>query len=191
MSGPASHMQKWPGAKVVLRPLDWLKPYAGNARTHSPAQVGQIAASITEWGFTTPILAEPNGTIIAGHGRVLAAQSLGLAEVPVMIASGWTPAQVRAYVLADNKLAENAGWDKELLRLEIGAIKDAGFDLVLAGFGDKELKKLLTIEPPADASPQLDKLSFAIVVRCTDENEQVRVLTELEAQGLKCEALIS
>lgn len=133
----------WPATSVKLWRVERLVPYAGNARTHSPAQVSQIAASIEEWGFTNPILAEPNGTVIAGHGRLLAAQKLGLAEVPVMVAEGWSPAQVRAYVLADNKLAENAGWDDELLRLEIGSLSEAGFDLGLAGFTENELAELL------------------------------------------------
>jgi ParB-like chromosome segregation protein Spo0J len=95
-----------------------LIPYARNARTHSDEQVAQIAASIKEWGWTTPILVDEGGQIIAGHGRVSAARTLGVKDAPVMVATGWTEAQKRAYVLADNKLALNAGWDNELLALE-------------------------------------------------------------------------
>src|SRR5450631_1478974 len=109
----------WPADHVERRPLASLIPYARNARTHSAAQVAQIAASIREWGWTMPVLADEAGGLIAGHGRVLAAQKLGLADVPVMVARGWTDAQKRAYVLADNKLALNAGWDEELLAVEL------------------------------------------------------------------------
>lgn len=95
----------WPADAVERRPLAALTPYARNARTHSDGQVAEIAASIREWGWTMPVLVDEAGGIIAGHGRVLAAQSLGLTEVPVMVARGWSDAQKRAYVLADNKLA--------------------------------------------------------------------------------------
>jgi ParB-like chromosome segregation protein Spo0J len=103
-----------------------LVPFTRNARTHSDEQVAQIAASIREWGWTMPVLVDEAGTIIAGHGRVLAAQRLGLPEVPVMVAAGWSEAKRRAYVIADNKLALNAGWDEELLRLELGELKGLG-----------------------------------------------------------------
>jgi len=135
-------MSDWPADKVERWPLSRLTPYARNARTHSDEQVAQIAASIREWGWTNPVLVDEDGTIIAGHGRVLAAQRLELPEVPVMVARGWTDAQKRAYVLADNKLAENAGWDKELLRLEVADLAELGFDLPLMGFSDQELRAL-------------------------------------------------
>lgn len=120
-----------------------LVPYARNARTHSDDQVAQIASSIREWGWTVPILVDETGGIIAGHGRALAAQKLGIAEVPVMVASGWTEAQKRAYVIADNKLALNAGWDDELLRIELGDLQGLDFDVGLTGFSDDELAHLL------------------------------------------------
>jgi ParB-like chromosome segregation protein Spo0J len=119
----------WPADKVERWPLDRLVPYAKNARTHDAAQLAQIAASIQEWGWTTPILVDEKGMIIAGHGRVLAARQLGLQEAPVMVARGWSEAQCRAYVLADNKLAENAGWDKQILMLEVADLDALGFDL--------------------------------------------------------------
>jgi ParB-like chromosome segregation protein Spo0J len=103
--------QGWPADKVERRPVAGLIPYARNARTHSEEQVAQIAASIREWGWTMPVLVDERDEIIAGHGRVLAAQRLGLATIPVMVARGWTDAQKRAYVIADNKLTLNAGWD--------------------------------------------------------------------------------
>jgi DNA modification methylase len=127
---------KWPADRVERRPLEALVPYARNARTHSAAQVDQIAASMKEWGWTNPVLVDEAGQIIAGHGRVLAARKLGLAEVPVMVAEGWTDAQKQAYVLADNQLALNAGWDADMLTDELRALKGAGFDLDLIGFSD-------------------------------------------------------
>lgn len=120
-----------------------LVPYARNARTHSDEQVAQIAASIREWGWTVPVLVDEAGSIIAGHGRILAARKLGLAEVPVMVAAGWSEAQKRAYVLADNKLALNAGWDTDLLKVELGELQGGGFDLGLTGFSGDELAALL------------------------------------------------
>ena len=134
---------RWPADAIERRPVAALVAYARNARTHSDEQVAQIAASIREWGWTMPVLIDEAGTIIAGHGRVLAAQRLGLVEVPVMVAAGWSEAKRRAYVIADNKLALNAGWDEELLRLELGDLKGMGFDLTLTGFGELELGKLL------------------------------------------------
>ena len=103
---------KWPADKVERRPVASLTPYARNARTHSAEQVDQIAASIREGGWTVPVLVDEAGGIIAGHARLLAARKLGWVDVPVMVASGWSEAQKRAYVLADNELALNAGWDR-------------------------------------------------------------------------------
>jgi len=135
-------MQEWPADKVERWALERLVPYARNARTHSEAQVAQIAGSIREWGWTVPCLVDEGGMLIAGHGRVLAARKLGLAEVPVMVARGWSEGQKRAYVLADNRLALNAGWDVELLRVELTDLRSIGADLGLIGFGDDELAEL-------------------------------------------------
>ena len=111
--------QNWPADKVERRSINSIIPYASNSRTHSDEQVAQIASSIKEWGFTNPILVDIDGEIIAGHGRLLAAQKLGLDEVPCITAVGWSVAQKKAYVIADNKLAINSGWDFELLRIEL------------------------------------------------------------------------
>ncbi|MBX9944854.1 MAG: site-specific DNA-methyltransferase [Reyranella sp.] len=149
---------RWPADAVERRPVAALVPYARNARTHSDEQVAQIAASIREWGWTMPVLVDEAGTIIAGHGRVLAAQRLGLAEIPVMVAAGWSEAKRRAYVIADNKLALNAGWDEDLLRIELGELKGLGVDLGLTGFGELELEKLLLDtdgEDDPDEAPEL------------------------------------
>ena len=131
-------MTVWPADKVERWPIERLVPYARNARTHSEAQVDQIAASIREWGWTNPVLVSEDGTIIAGHGRVLGARKLRINEVPVMIAAGWTEAQKRAYAIADNKLALNAGWDEELLGIELGELEVLGFDVDLIGFSESE-----------------------------------------------------
>jgi len=153
---------KWPADQVERRKVSELIPYARNSRTHSDEQVAQIAASIREWGWTTPVLCDDKGSIIAGHGRVMAARKLGLSEVPVMTATGWSEAQKRAYILADNQLALNAGWDMDLLKVEIQELAGDDFDLDLIGFDDKTLAGLLndptegltdadeTPEPPAD-----------------------------------------
>lgn len=149
---PADKIEKWGIEKLI--------PYARNSRTHSAEQVGQIAASIKEWGFTNPILVDEDGGILAGHGRTLAAQKLGLTEVPVVVAKGWSDAKKRAYVIADNKLALNAGWDNELLTLELGELSDLGFDLDLTGFTDEEIQALIPEEvtkglTEEDAAPEV------------------------------------
>jgi ParB-like chromosome segregation protein Spo0J len=129
----------WPADKVERRPISELILYARNSRTHSDAQVAQIAASIREWGWTMPILVDEDGNVIAGHGRIMAAQKLGIADVPCMTATGWSEAKRRAYVIADNKLALNAGWDDEMLRVEFGELRDLDFDLSLTGFDSDEI----------------------------------------------------
>jgi DNA modification methylase len=135
--------QSWPADKVERRSIEGLLPYTRNARTHSAAQVDQIAASMCEWGWTNPVLVDEAGMIIAGHGRVQAARKLGLAEAPVMVATGWSEAKKRAYVIADNKLALNADWDEELLSAELADLRELAFDLDLVGFETGELERLL------------------------------------------------
>jgi DNA modification methylase len=128
---------------VEYRKVDSLIPYARNPRTHSDEQVAQIAASIVEFGFTNPILAGSDGVIVAGHGRLAAAQKLGLEVVPVVVLDHLTPTQRRALVIADNRIAENAGWDEAMLRLEIAALQDDDFDLSLTGFDADALAELM------------------------------------------------
>ena len=123
--------------------IDKLIPYAKNSRTHSDAQVAQIAASVKEFGFVNPVLIDEGGGIIAGHGRVMAARKLGIEEVPCIRLSHLSKNQKRAYVIADNKLALNAGWDDEMLKLEIKDLELAEFDISLLGFADEELDKLM------------------------------------------------
>ncbi len=153
-AGPVAALLRpsWPADAVERRPVVSLVPYARNARTHSPDQVAQVAASIREWGWTVPVLVDEASNIIAGHCRVLAAQRLGLDEVPVMVARGWSEAQKRAYVIADNKLTLNGAWDENLLRLELGELKGLGADLGLTGFGELEIGALLGFTS-SDADP--------------------------------------
>lgn len=134
--------------KVSYRSTSALIPYASNSRTHSDEQVAQIAASIHEFGWTNPIIVDDEGCIIAGHGRLMAAQRLGMEEVPVIELGHLTKAQRRALVIADNKLALNAGWDMELLKIELGDLNIEGFDMSIIGFSLEELDKLLA--PPAE-----------------------------------------
>jgi DNA modification methylase len=137
---------KNPADKVEHWSIDRLIPYARNSRTHSDSQVDQIASSIKEWGFTTAVLVDPEGGIIAGHGRVMAAKKLKMKELPVMVADNWSEEKKRAYIIADNKLALNAGWDNDLLSLELKELQSLDFDLSLIGFDDKELSALLEPE---------------------------------------------
>lgn len=141
--------------RIELWPAERLVPYARNARTHSAEQVAQIAASIVEFGFTNPILVDSRDGIVAGHGRLLAARKLGLAEVPVIVLDHLSETQRRAYVLADNRLALSAGWDDEVLAAELAALEAEGFELGLTGFTEHELADLLADdEAPAAADEQ-------------------------------------
>ena len=132
--------------KIEYVATDDLIPYIHNSRTHSEAQVKQIAASIREFGFTNPILIDDQGTIIAGHGRVMAAKVLQLDQVPTITLGALSDAQRKAYVIADNKLALNAGWDTEVLLAEIESLQDLNFDTQLLGFSADELSEMLNIE---------------------------------------------
>ena len=158
---------------VVHRPVSGLIPYARNSRTHSDAQVAQIAACIREFGFTNPVLIGADGGIIAGHGRVMAARKLGMEDVPCIELGHLTPAQRRAYVIADNRLALNAGWDEDMLRLELGELGDLGVDLDLLGFSGDELQALMR---GADFAPgteedqsRLDQKSPVVCPECGHE----------------------
>ena len=128
--------------QIQQRKIADLIPYINNSRTHSDSQVSQIAASIKEFGFTNPILVDGENGIIAGHGRVMAAKKLGMEEVPTIELSHLSGPQRRAYIIADNRLALNAGWDDELLALELGELGDMGFDIELTGFSLDEIEAL-------------------------------------------------
>ena len=148
--------------------IDRLIPYARNARTHSKEQILQLRSSLREFGFINPIIVDKDLNIIAGHGRVLAAKAEGLKEVPCVFAEHLTETQKRAYILADNRLALNAGWDEELLALEFGELKDLGFDLELTGFGLDEVEKLFASdttqvqEDDFDLTAALEQAAFVL-----------------------------
>jgi ParB-like chromosome segregation protein Spo0J len=172
-------------------PVEKLIPYARNSRTHSDAQVAQIAASIKEFGFTNPVLIDEADGIIAGHGRLLAARKLGMAEVPCLRLGYLSEIQKRAYIIADNKLALNSGWDDELLKLELHALDEADYGLDMTGFGADELTKIMfgeLIEPEEPAEQSVPS-AFEVSVSCDSEAEQERVYEMLTKQGLKCRVL--
>jgi ParB-like chromosome segregation protein Spo0J len=149
----------------IMAKVNDLIPYARNSRTHSDEQVTQIAASIKEFGFTNPVLIDKTNGIIAGHGRVMAAKKLGLKEVPCIVADGWTDAQKKAYIIADNKLALNSGWDYGLLKLEIENLKELDFDIDLIGFDPSELteyKPNYDLLEDEDVNDQIDEMASGV-----------------------------
>jgi DNA modification methylase len=156
----AKHIEMW----LIERLIPWAK----NPRTHSDAQIAQIAASIEQFGFNNPILVDTKAGIIAGHGRLLAAQKLGLEEVPVIVLDHLSEAQKRAYIIADNQLALNAGWDEDLLRAELAALQAEDFDVNLLGFEDEELARLLAAQEATegltdeDAVPELPQTPVSV-----------------------------
>lgn len=170
-----------PADKIERRAIEELIPYARNSRTHSDAQVAQIAASIKEWGWTMPILIDESGGIIAGHGRVMAARSLGHKDVPVVIASGWSDAKKRAYVIADNKLALNAGWDDEFLRLELSDLRESEFDMALIGFDAKDFEKIMEgIEADLPDLPDGDREPFQQMTFTLHDEQAEQVKNAME-----------
>lgn len=134
-------MSKWVADKVERKSVDDLIPYERNPKIHTDKQIMQLANSIKQWGWTIPILIDEENTVLAGHGRLFAAQLLGLKQVPTMLAKGWTEEQKKSYIIADNKLSI-ADWDEELLKLEIEELKSGDFDLSLTGFDEGELLNL-------------------------------------------------
>jgi DNA modification methylase len=155
------HVEQWPVERLI--------PYTRNARTHSEEQVAQVAASIAEFGFVNPILIGPDNVIIAGHARLLAARKLAYSEVPVIVLGHLSEAQRRALVLADNQLAMNAGWDQEMLRVELEALREDGFDIEIVGFSDEEIEELLREPEPVaegktdeDAAPELPESAVTV-----------------------------
>lgn len=143
--------KQWPASSVVNRSVARLKFNKKNSRTHSPQQIEQIMAAIREWGWTSPLLIDETGTLIAGEGRLRAAKALGLEKVPCMVAKKWTDEQKRAYLIADNQLALNAGWDMQVLGLELAELGDLGFDTGTIGFSDAELANIFM-----DGEPETD-----------------------------------
>lgn len=172
---------KWPSSAIEQWPIEKLVPYEANARTHSRAQIQQIVASIKEWGWTNPILADESGVIIAGHGRLRAAKELDLVSVPVVIARGWSEAQKRAYCLADNQLAMNAGWDLKRLKLAMSELEGWGFETELIGFPET-----LNADDEWKGMPEFSQTSIGyrtLLVHFQDQ-EAVDAFCELVGQTL-------
>jgi len=174
---------------IDYRKTGELIPYINNSRTHSEQQVQQVAASIKEFGFTNPLLIDEHKGIIAGHGRLQAAQMMGMDKVPTITLEGLTEAQRKAYVIADNQLALNSGWDLDLLKVELERLSEFDFDISKLGFDSNELANL--IDGLEEEEPQLKEDSYSsvfnIVVNCTDENHQERVFNELQQKGYECQ----
>jgi ParB/Sulfiredoxin domain len=181
--------QQWPADTVERWPTDRPKPFERNARTHSPAQITHLAKLITEYGWTMPLLCDEKDNVLAGHGRLLAARELGLPEVPVIVARGWSAAQKKAYRLADNQSALLSTWDAELLRSEIGDLRKQGINLELAGFTPDSLRGVFPRSVEERRAVEGDP-HFEIVVSCADEAQQRELLEQFNADGLKCRALI-
>jgi len=152
---------------IQYKKIEQLIPYARNSRTHSDAQVAQIAASIKEFGWTNPVLMDGDNGIIAGHGRVLAARVLGQTDIPTIELSHMTDIQKRAYIISDNKLALNAGWDEEVLGLEIAELKEFDFDLGLTGFSADEINALtITENYPESSAKEIDPDDYKMSDTC-------------------------
>lgn len=183
-------------AAIEQIPTAELIPYARNARTHSEQQVQQIAGSIQEFGFCNPVLIDAANGIIAGHGRVMAAQLLKLESVPCLRLSHLTDAQKRAYVLADNRIALSSGWHDEMLANELSDLHADEFDMALLGFDADELAKLLAFESDEIQQDTNEGLSvgdveYRVVTITTGEQDQSQLITELEGRGYKCQPLMS
>jgi len=175
-------MQKLEKLEIVYKNIDDLLPYINNARTHDEMQINQIASSIKEFGFNSPIAIDNDNVILCGHGRLLGAKKLGLKEVPTVCLSHLTPQEKKAYILADNKIALNSGWDFDLLKLEFEDLKSVDFDLELTGFNSEEIENILNSEDEdsedEETSDDLDlnfldgfSEKYNIVVECENQEE--------------------
>jgi len=171
--------------KIEVRKISDLLPYARNSRTHSDYQINQIASSIKEFGFTNPVLITKEGEIIAGHGRVLAAMRLSMEEVPCITLGHLTDIQRRAYVIADNQLALNAGWDYEMLQTEIDYLKSENFDVDLIGFPDTEN---FEFNPPNEDEQSESSDEYKLVIKFDSEEDQEALFAELRDRGFKVKA---
>ena len=197
MTKPATIENPWPADSVERVPTASLTPFARNSKKHDDAQIAQLAASIREWGFTSPILRDETGMILAGHGRLAAAQRLGLETVPVITAAGWSEAKKRAYVIADNRLSEiGGGWDMDMLAVELGDLSTEGFDLDLTGFTDEDLAGMLGIDEADEGGSGdtggIDYVEkYAVLVECDDEESQGRTFDDLQSRGYTCKVLVN
>lgn len=177
--------------KITYKKTEDLIPYARNSRTHNEAQVAQIAASIKEFGFTNPILLDGQNGIIAGHGRILAAQILNIDKVPTIELAHLSEHQKRAYIIADNKLALNSGWDNEMLILELETLQEAGYGIDVLGFDDKELKALFgnLDDVSDDLKEPVDESRNLLMIECEGERELQKLFEEMQERGFECKIL--
>ena len=168
--------------EITYKKVKDLIPYINNSRTHSEEQVNQIVASMNEFGFTNPLLIDEKDNIIAGHGRLLASKKLNMEEVPCIVLSSLTETQKKAYVIADNKMALNAGWDEELLKIELENLKELDFDLELTGFSSKEIDKIF--EEESAKNPYTSKISIPEYEIKGEQPEISTLLSETKANEL-------
>lgn len=174
------------GMRIEFVSVAELLPYAANARIHDSVQIEQIKNSILEFGFTNPVLIDANNELVAGHGRVMAAKELGHDLVPCIRLGHLTLEQIRAYRLADNKIALNSGWDDSLLKAEIEALQKLDVDVQLTGFGQDEITKIiagLNEKPPPNVNI---KPTFEVIIECADESAQKQAYDFVIEKGLKC-----
>ena len=175
-----------------MRSAGDLVPYASNSRTHSEEQVAQIMGSIREFGFTNPVLIDSDNGVIAGHGRLQAAKRLNIEKIPCIVLGHLSDAQKKAYIIADNKLALNAGWDDEMLRLAFEELSDLDFDLSLTGFSEEELSKLLAMSDEdvnGLGDPQIDGEEYLVIIECMHEDEQEKLYGEMKERGFNVRVL--
>lgn len=175
---------------ITYKKIDDLIPYARNSRTHSEDQINQLASLIKEFGFRGAILIDGDNGIIAGHGRVLACKKLGITDIPTVDGSDMTDAQRKAYVIADNKVALNAGWDFEMLNIEFNDLKEEGFDTSLLAFDDKELTMFdEQDEEPIEDLVQDDGNKQLLLVECISERELEKLYEEMKERGFECKIM--
>ncbi|MAK71082.1 MAG: hypothetical protein CMF19_03405 [Idiomarinaceae bacterium] len=176
-------MPDWSAKQIQMRDTTVLNPYDRNPRIHPDSQIEQLKNSIRQWGWTVPILIDESDTVLAGHGRLHAASEMGISEVPCVIAVGWSDEQKRAYVIADNKLAENSSWDTGLYFSEIKALDDIGFDLSIAGL-DQDILASVNFEPTLNPSTQYED------VTSDDINLAASTVGEIKPHGQKVSDVI-
>jgi ParB-like chromosome segregation protein Spo0J len=181
-------MQTFRGHAIEWIALEALTPYERNARVHSEAQLDKLVASIKEFGFTQPLLIDESNLILAGHGRLLAAQRLGMIDVPCVRLTHLDAMQKRAYALADNRLALDADWDLAQLRLELSELNEDKFDVTLTGFSESQIETLLA-EPEELGQADSVRAHFEVVAQCDDEERQRELFGRLQSEGYKCRVL--
>lgn len=176
---------------IVEKNIEDLIPYVRNARIHTSEQVTRIAASIKEFGFINPVLIDKNNGIIAGHGRVEAAKKLNMETVPCIFVEHLTEIQKRAYILADNKLALDSGWDEEMLKIELEELSESNFYIDFLNF-DIDLNKDAELEISENTTPEKEiayKEQYGVIVMCKDEQEQEKIYDELSERGYDCKVV--